>query len=208
MTQDKEVPNTLKFFCFDTLDLNNPNEHFISRVASIPLQSGLIKVEQTQVNLPNDKDFVKELFLKRLEDDYEGLIIKRVDCPYKYGRGTIKEGYVFKYKPFETHDAKIVEVIQATEVRKGAEKKINELGNSVTSKKKDDRVLIEKASAFMVDFNGLRFKVSIAENDEEKKKIWENREGYIGAWVEFEAMFIGVKNAPRHPITKRMRWDR
>ena len=68
--------------------------------------------------------------------------MKSINGRYKCGRGTLREGLIFKVKPFRTFDAKILGVIQATKVDPEAEKKTNELGRSVTSKKKDDRILI------------------------------------------------------------------
>jgi hypothetical protein len=111
-------------------------------------------------------------------------------------------------KPFQTFDAKILDVIQATEVREGAEKKINELGRSVTSKKKDDRVLIEKASAFVVLYEEKELKVTIAMTDEEKTEVWSNKTKYIGRFIEYKGMLVGAKDLPRHPIFLRFRDDK
>ena len=103
-------------------------------------------------------------------------------------------------------------MVQATEVRTDAEKTINELGNSVTSKKKDDRVLINKASAFLCKcperFGDTEFKISIAMDDEAKKEIWANKEKYVGEKVEFKFMIEGAKDRPRHPVTLRFRFNK
>lgn len=152
---------------------------------------------------------------------------------YKFGRGTIKEGLIYKVKPFETFDAKITGVVQSTEVNPNAEKKINELGRSVTSKKKNDRVLIKKASAFWVNYpinceacNGQGtnpmecheckgtglipkpLKVTLAMTDKEKEEVWNNKESYIGKWIEYKGMLIGSKDVPRHPVMLRFREDK
>jgi len=113
-------------------------------------------------------------------------------------------------KPFQTFDAKIIDVIQGTEVRKGAKKKINELGNSVTSKKKDDRILINRACDFVVMYEGKELKVSIAMTNEEKEEVWKNRDNYIGKWIEYKGMKVGMKEdgLPRHPVFIRFRIDK
>ena len=115
---------------------------------------------------------------------------------------------IYKVKPWETFDAKICAVIQSTEAREGSEKKTNELGRSVTSKKKDDRVAIEKASAFLVYYNELPLKVTIAMTDEQKCQVWTNQNDYIGSTIEYKGMLVGSKDRPRHPVFVRFREDK
>ncbi len=207
MTHDKEVPESIKFYCFDAIKNEDYDEEFRDRMFHIPrIFDNLVKVEQKLLSTENPNDF-KDLFEKYLDEGFEGLIIKNKNGKFKCGRTTLNEGIGFKFKPYISDDMEIIGVIQATEVREGAEKKINEMGNSVTSKKKDDRVLIEKASAFLVKWNGNEFKVSIAETDEVKEEIWKNQEKYIGEFVEVKYMMVGTKDGvPRHPTTLRMRW--
>ena len=108
----------------------------------------------------------------------------------------------------ETWDAEIVGIKQATEVDPDAEKTINELGYSKTSRKKDDRVLIDKAGAFMVSWEGKDLLVSLKMTDAKKEEVWVNRDKYIGKWIEFEGMTVGAKNVPRFPVFKRFREDK
>jgi DNA ligase-1 len=158
----------------------------------------------------NNVDEVNDLYVNALAWGCDGLILRSLEGKYKFGRGTIKEGLIFKMKPFQTFDAKIVGIIQATEVREGAEKKINELGRSVTSKKKDDRVLIPKAAAFVVMYKGKELKVTIAMTDEEKEEVWENQYLYLGRMIEYKGMLVGAKEngLPRHPVFIRFRMDK
>jgi ATP-dependent DNA ligase len=159
-------------------------------------------------DLVQSAEEVQYRFEKALEGKVEGLILRSGKGQYKCGRGTLREGIIFKVKPFITFDAKITGVVQSTEVREGAEKKINELGRSVTSKKKDDRIAIEKASAFSVDYKGKELKVVLAMTDPEKEAVWANKEDYIGKWIEYKGMLIGAKDLPRHPIMLRFRKDK
>ena len=207
----KELINDMEFYCFDYLDENNKifserykeYSHHISQLQHCKI------VYQTTVN---NKEAIIETFKEVLEDGYEGLILKDPNSYYKYGRTTLKEDTMIKFKPYETFDARIIGVQQATEVNPEVEKTINELGNSVTSKKKGDRVLIEKASAFFVDFEGQEQKVALAMTDEEKEEVWKNKEKYIGKMIEFQGMKLGAKEKIRHPTTTnkmiRFREDR
>jgi len=207
---DKELPDDLFFYCFDVIKNENFCQPFNERVS--PLTYDYIK------NIPYFKIVKQELILnpeevnkyyeEALDWGCDGLILRDPNGKYKFGRGTVKEGLIYKMKPFQTFDAKIIEVIQATEVREGAEKKINELGRSVTSKKLADRVLIEKASAFVVKYKGLDLKVTIAMTDEEKEEVWKNRCQYIGVMIEYKGMLVGSKDLPRHPVFLRFRGDK
>ena len=213
MTQDlegEELPASLKFYGFDLIRQLDLAESFTNRTANLKKaleQVPDIAVAVEQVTVRSTEE-VMALFTATLEGGLEGLILRDPTGRYKAGRGTIKEGLIYKLKPWETFDAAIEAVIQSTEAREGSEKKVNELGRSVTSKKKDDRVLIEKASAFQVSYNKLPLKVTIAMTDEEKEEVWANQGKYIGRTIEYKGMLVGSKDLPRHPVFLRFRDDK
>ena len=195
----------IKFYCFETYS-EIPEKFMFKDVIMKSLEDErVVVVKQIIVNHADD---VKALFSIALGDGYEGLILR---CPlslYKFGRSTLKEEWMLKVKPFEDFDAKIIGVEQATKVDPNAKKKTNELGRSVTSQKKGDRILIEKASAFLVLYNGLPVKVSLAMPDIEKQRVWKHREDYIGRMIEYKGMLVGAKDVPRHPVFVRFRDDK
>jgi DNA ligase-1 len=207
---DCELPDDLNFYCFDMVTDENFDEQFSCRVNDIDIAKlGLIAhVRQVDQWSVFNAEEVENLFQNALGNGFEGLILRNPTSRYKCGRGTIKENLIFKVKPFETFDAEIIGVIQATEVDPNAEKKINELGRSVTSKKKDDRILIEKASAFVVKYHGLDLKVTLAMSDEEKEEVWKNKNKYLGRMIEYKGMLVGSKDLPRHPVFIRFRDDK
>jgi len=216
MTQDLDkkgevLPEHLKFYCFDCVYDEDYVKEFSERYEDILKISEeghdyFMLVEQFGVDSPKEVD---ELFDDVIRSGYEGIMLKDPESPYKLGRATLKQGMGYKVKPFITFDAKVIGVVQATVVREGAERKTNELGRSVTSKKKADRVLIEKASAFWVNYdNGHKLKIPLAMTDSEKEEIWENREKQIGRWIEYKAMLVGAKDVPRIPIFIRFRDDK
>lgn len=198
----------LKFWAFDAIETKNK-----------PFSERLLLAEQICKEFPELLTFVEhkevksaeeveETFNVYLEKGYEGLILRNPNSNYKFGKASLKQNIIFKVKPFVTFDAKIIGVVQSTEVDPNAEKKINELGRSQTSRKKGDRILIEKASCFTVMYDGKEANVSIALTDEEKKNIWKNKESYIGKYIEYKGMVIGAKDVPRHPVLIRFRPDK
>jgi DNA ligase-1 len=206
---DKPLPEDLFFYCFDAVHQEDFLMSFRTRstfleTLNINFKYFKIVTQWAVNNVPE----IYSLYENALAWGCDGLILRSLNGKYKFGRGTIKEGLIYKMKPFQTFDAKITDVIQATEVREGAEKKINELGRSVTSKKLADRVLIEKASAFTVTYKGKELKVVIAMTDEEKEEVWKNRDKYIGRFIEYKGMLVGAKDLPRHPVFLRFRDDK
>lgn len=206
------IPDHVKFYLFDCVVNDRFDEHFIDRnficqEIAMDFTNDIVLVEQYKVE---SKEEVEANFDIVIEKGFEGLILKSLNGKYKCGRGTVKEGLIYKCKPFVTIDSKIIGVVQATEVDPNVEKKINELGCSVTSKRKQHRLLIEKASAFLVDYKGKELKVVIAMTDVEKEEIWKNKENYIGKFVEYKFMKVGMKEEglPRHPTSIRMRYDK
>jgi len=207
---DEELPEHLRFYCFDMLDgFDRPFELRNDVMeGTIGLYNHIAyPVEQREVNSAKE---VEIYFEEVLSQGYEGLILRDPKSFYKFGRGTIREAIIFKVKPFVTFDAKITGVVQSTEVNDDAEKKTNELGRSVTSKKIGERHTIEKASAFWVDYEGKPLKVVLAMTDPEKVAVWANRASLIGKTIEYKGMKIGMKDGgvPRHPVYLRMRDDK
>lgn len=205
-----KLPDDLFFYCFDTIRNEKYDEEFTSRVCRYMDLTGLkdlLPVDQWEVN---DADAVESLFNNALDKGFEGLILRNPTGYYKTGRATVKENLMYKVKPFITSEAKVINVIQATVVDEKAEKKINELGYSKTSQKKDDRILIERASAVTVLYNGQELKVTLAFTNDEKSEIWNNRDNYIGKFIEYKSMEVGMKDGglPRHPTSIRWRNDK
>ena len=208
MTQDlgdEELPDHLRFYCFDMLDcFNDPFELRNDKMeALIGLYNQIAyPVEQREVDSAEE---IETYFEEVLSQGYEGLILRDPESLYKCGRFTVREGGMFKCKPVLDFDGKITGVVQSTEVDEDVEKKTNELGRSVTSKKIGERHTIEKASAFWVDYEGKPLKAVLAMTNEEKIEVWKNKEKYIGQWITYKGMLVGAKDVPRHPVFLRFR---
>jgi len=208
---DREVPEDMYFYLFDSVINDKYDTKFLERTKQFTrlksMYPDLIKiVEQKLVHTAEEAE---AYFQEALLFGCDGLILHSLDGKYKCGRGTINEGIIYKMKPYLTFDAQIIDVIQSTKVNPNAEKKINELGRSVTSKKKEDRILINRACDFVVMHEGKsELKVSIAMTNEEKEFVWNNREVFIGRYIEYKGLMVGAKDLPRHPVYLRMRDDK
>jgi len=208
---ENELINDLKFYCFDRIISETFDEPYQKREKGIQPILDLFNPEfviKVKSYVVINAQEVKDLFEKVIADGFEGLILRSLDGRYKSGRATLKENLMYKCKPFETFDSQITGVVQSTEVNDDAEKKTNELGRSVTSKKLSERHTIEKASAFWVDYEGKPLKVVLAMTDPEKVAVWANRASLIGKTIEYKGMLVGSKDVPRHPVMIRYREDK
>lgn len=208
MSHDVKPDESLQFWLFDVFVPEEKDANYMERQSVLTAFSrryNLPTPDRFHCNQPRDVTVAMDY---ALEAGYEGLILNAPDAPYKCGRITIPSGNGYKLKPYRTFDSKIVGVTQATVVDPNAEKKINELGYSETSNKKGDRVPIEKAACFTVEWEDTTVDVVLAMTDEEKELVWANREDYVGKVVEWKGMLVGAKDKPRHPFTIRMRPDK
>ena len=206
-SDDKEVPESLKFHCFDIVVKEEYEKGFDVRFSTmeiiLPQFENVIMVEQTIVN--NVKE-VEEYFETALKEGFEGLILRNPQGKYKLGRSTINEGLLLKVKPFETFDSKVIEIIERNENLN--ESQTNELGRSFKRNTKDDKKGTGIASALVTEYNGFQFRVTLTGNEEFRKEIWDNKEKYIGKMFEYKAMLVGMKDVPRHPNFIRWREDK
>lgn len=215
------LPEDTKFYMFDGVYCNNFDEPFSDRQwyvdkAYKAFPDLIIPVEQKLLHSPDEvvsyyEEALSKTHIYQGEEHFmcDGLILRNPDGRYKKGRATYRESLMFKLKPYQSFDAKIISVVEGTNVDKKADKKINEMGYSETSRKKNDRIPGGWASGFVVlHENQQELIVSIKATLEQKKEIWQHQEQYIDKYVEYKGLMVGAKDLPRHPTMIRMRPDK
>jgi len=202
MSRYKGIPEHLKFHCFDAISPNLLSQPFSQRIKTLNAVSIMhydhVHIVE-QVLIANSTELM-DMYNDSIDEGYEGLILRHPDSPYKCGRCTMKEGYMYKMKPMEEFIGTVKGIVQATRVDEQAVKTVNELGRSVTSKKKGDRIPIPMAAAFLTEHEGHDVKVTIGGTEAFRKHIWEFKDDYIGGRIKYKGMLIGSKDVPRHPI--------
>lgn len=142
---------------------------------------------------------IDRVYEDSLELNYEGVVLVHKKHEYKFGRNSLKQGTILKLKDDVCeYDGIVVDVLEGTKIKEGVERTTNELGHSETSKKKDDREPSGKAKGFVVEFEDKgQFIVGLnGFDDEDKIKLLENKEKYIGRHFKYVAM-PPVKDFPR-----------
>lgn len=153
----------------------------------------------------SSKEELQALYEDALSQGYEGLVLTHKDHKYKFGRNSLNEGTLLKMKDdAQEFDGIVLDVVEATSVKEGVETTKNELGNSVTSKKKDDREPSGLAKGLIVTFSKEdgtcvgTFTVGLNGFDHPmRKEMLENKAQYIGKHFKYKAM-APVKDFPRH----------
>ena len=143
-------------------------------------------------------DTLLELEEKLLDQGYEGLILRDPDAPYKFGRSTMKEGYLLKLKRFVDAEATVIGFEER--MRNGNEAVTNELGRSKRSSHAAGKTGRGDLGAIVVRYEGVEFNIGTGFDDVERASIWANRDQYLGKLAKFKYFPVGVKEAPRHPV--------
>lgn len=220
-SNEMKLPDDTKFYMFDGVYCDRFDESFDDRQwyvekAHKAFPDLIIPVEQKILTSPEEvveyyEEALSHSVIYNNEEHFicDGLILRHPKGKYKRGRGTLKEKLIFKLKPWQDFDAKIISIVEGTNVNLNAKKKINEQGYSETSRKKADRI----PGGWCADFEVLHenekiLKVAIKATMKEKIEIWNNKEKYIGKYVEYKGLMVGAKELPRHPTTIRMRPDK
>jgi DNA ligase-1 len=130
----------------------------------------------------------------------EGVMLRKIDGPYKEGRSTENEGYLVKVKRFVDSEAIVLDSFE--EMHNDNEKEVNELGRTKRSSAKEGLVpsgvlggLTVRDLTTQVEFNiGSGFDAA------EKHALWRGRKNLQGRIVKYKSFPSGGKDKPRHPV--------
>lgn len=158
---------------------------------------GVSVVEQKTVKTQQDVLILEQTVLNL---GFEGLMLRRKDAPYKFGRSTEREAYLLKLKRFEQDEAEILGAFEQMENTNEA--KINAVGATQRSSHKAGKVGKDTLGGFhckMVTghFKGVEFDVGSGWTDEERRALWY-------AWQEKKS----VKQFNKHHGLLRIKWQK
>ena len=202
---------TVRFYVFDTLGLG-PNEPFSSRIAhatrtchSLFTWEGLqvIPVFHTQID---KADELREYEENALKFGHEGVMLRAVDGPYKFGRSTVREGWLMKLKRFDDCEAEVLAVYE--QMRNENEAHLDELGRTKRSSHLAGKVGKGTAGGLRVRaingrFKGVEFDVGSGFDDAIRQELWDKRDQLAGRsppLVKVKYFPHGSKDSPRFPV--------
>jgi DNA ligase-1 len=174
---------------------------------------------------------VQAYYREAVDKGYEGIMCKHPRKPYKYGRSTLKEAILLKWKEFADSEILIDEVLQGK--KNGNEKKKDELGFAKRSSHKAGKTLEPIVGGFCgkdinpnSPFYGQRIKVGPGSFKKDMlRALWAKHVAWldaggnlpdspvkgakhspiIGQIMTYKYQVAGVKDKPRFPGAKGFR---
>lgn len=195
----KDGTPDVKYYVFDHFKFWG--EAFGDRLGKLPerLPEGVVVVEQHIV-------YTEAELLRReqewLDQGYEGLMVRSVTSPYKFGRSTDREGFLLKLKRFSDDDCEIIGVEELMSNQNTATK--DELGRTKRATDAEGLVPMGTMGALQVRDvkSGVEFNIGTGFSAAEREVIWRLHESgrLIGCFGKYKSFKIGVKDKPRFPV--------
>ena len=167
-------------------------EDRMKRLAEEPAPSWVKKL--IPIRIENEQELL-EFEVKCLAEGYEGVMLRTGTSPYKFGRSTVREGYLVKLKRFTDSEAVItdlVEQMENTNAKVDGERTSHQAG------------MIPKGvlGAFTVKDvkSGVVFSIGSGMDNELRNEVWKHKKNYIGKIIKYNSQKHGEKDAPRFPV--------
>jgi DNA ligase-1 len=143
-----------------------------------------------------------------LDAGYEGVMLRTPQGGYKYGRSTLREGWLMKLKQFADDEAEIIGFEERMHNANTAT--TNALGHTERSSHAENMVGRGDLGALVVrglsgPYAGVRFNIGTGFDDTDRDTFWRGREHLLGQAVKYKYFPQGSKDAPRFPVFLGMR---
>ncbi len=171
-----------------------PMVEWKSRKASMPCRTRYIKLYDNLISagdlkylkytpryiVPADYDTIKEWHDDFVQQGYEGVMVKDLDAPYKFGRGP----EVMKLKSFHDVDLKIDRLLEGTGRHSG------------------------KLGSVVVNYHGVEVQVGSGFSDELRETIWGDPKSFLRRIIEVRYQEVTPDGSLRFPTFVCFRNDR
>lgn len=196
MSHDK-TDFDLRFYVFD--HISHPSDRYTARYNRIKLSNVITPVKlHEQLTISNMEQLLM-IEQEMLEEGYEGLILRNPDGPYKNGRSTVREGMLLKCKRFSDCECAIIGFEER--MHNDNEATTNELGRTKRSSHQENKYGRGDLGALILRHpDGYEFNCGTGFTDEERARIWNNREDYLGLMAKVKYFAVGMKDKLRHPV--------
>jgi len=145
-----------------------------------------------------------------LKDRYEGIILRSPGAPYKFGRSTLREAGLMKFKRFTDSEAIILS--SAAFLSNCNPLESDNLGYAKHSSAQINLIPENKLGSFTVrdcnpesPFYNVEFNLGTGFTDEERKELWKTNQ--IGKIIKYKYQLHGSKDKPRIPVFLGFRED-
>ncbi len=148
-----------------------------------------------------------ELFERiNVDSGFEGIMIRKVDGPYKYGRSTAKEGILLKLKRFQDDEAVVIGFEER--MHNANPLQVDNLGHAKRSSHQENMVPMGTLGTLIGrDLQtGQEVRCGTGFDDAARKRIWDFRNNHLGMTFVYKHFAqTGVKDERRFPVFKAFR---
>ncbi len=213
MSYDGASPE-LRFYLFDTCAAESAGMPYFERLEVLNESMRMLKeylgedsteyvvLEQYQAkSLPEVMAFEEQC----VGLGYEGIIVRDLNAPYKFGRSTQPQGWMLKIKRFRDSEA-IIRGWEALQHNVN-EAVIDNLGLQKRGSSKEGKVDMPSLGKFHCHdpVIGWSFSVGSGLTQAQRDDFWVRREQLMGKKITYKYLPHGSIDAPRHPIFKGFR---
>lgn len=144
------------------------------------------------------KDELAAFEAKCLERGYEGVMVRAPDGGYKYGRSTLKQGWLLKLKQFKDAEAEVIGFEER--MHNDNEAKVDALGHTERSTHAAGMRPAGDLGALVCRTpGGVEFRIGSGFTAAERVSVWASRAALKGQLVKYSYFPQGAKDAPRFP---------
>lgn len=196
-------------FTFHVFDLHDVAEPAIMRYAALREHvAGLQHVSVIGASQCNSREELDAALTLRLDEGYEGVMLRSPGSPYKSGRSTVRENYLLKVKPFEDAEAVVIGMTEAC--TNTNPKKVNELGRSQRSSAQAGKVAKGTMGTLVMRavngrYAGVEFEIGTGFTEKQRAEAWAAGAALAGSYVTFKYQTVGNYEKPRLPVFKAYR---
>lgn len=205
MSYDKT--DDVNFYVFD--DFSNPEDDYAKRAMLARLKMTAYPQDlMVDAIAPIVETFAELEAMMQEQADLggEGLVGRKPEAPYKFGRSTVKAGSLYKMKFYDQAEFQVVGFTE--QMHNANEAQVNELGRTSRSSALSGLVPKNTLGALTLRMqDGRLFNCGTGFSDELRQEIWNDRETYMGQFASVRFMATGIKDLPRHPVFQGFRHE-
>jgi DNA ligase-1 len=196
-------------FVFHVFDhFENPHEPFVNRytrAGMVVQRANNLRVVQVPHDTAHNLETLLEWESRALAHGYEGLMIRKIDGKYKFGRSTVNEGILLKLKRRDEDEGIVAGYYELR--HNGNEAVRDEVGQLKRSSVKEGMVPMGVLGGFTLDWKGLQFDLGTGFDQNQREAYWLQRDLAIGKKVTFTYQGVGSNGKPRFPSFRGFRSD-
>ena len=202
MSRDGEPD--FRFYAFDTMQPDIPFHERIQTLWELEQKHPDV-IRVVQQNTPETVEHAEKVYQDFLEEGFEGIILRRIDGGYKFGRSTFRQGWLMKLKPKDRAEGVIIGV--DPQLKNCNPATLDEFGHTERSSHQDNLIPQDLVGRFRLLIPGYDLVCGAGSGLTlpQRRELWPQRHNLLGKIVTGEFLPIGVKDRPRQMIFKGFR---